>query len=159
MRVFVPAVGVNFPCYGISSAYSLDYPIALKGVVSEEDFKSLVSRLNDTLISHWPCDVCYIFGFACIPCSFGLSLLAPAQCAYDVKERAEELLRQHSYMANYYDRKIVFSLHYSFCSSSLMISFPEGLHRDVESQHLLEEQHDEESSQSYTVMGTTKKDT
>ena len=126
MRVRVPAVGKRF-VNGLASAYSSVYPKELANVMTEDDFKDFIDRLNHTIISHWPCDICYVCGFALAPLSCGLSLLAPAQCVQDVKVHADNFLEQYSYKASFYERDIVFTLEVQWFNSFILISFPDSL--------------------------------
>jgi hypothetical protein len=139
MRIHVPAIGARF-ISGLSSSYSSEYPSSLRGVMSESEWKDVVSRLNDTLLSHWPCDVCYIFGVALAPCSCGLSLLAPQTCANDAKTHAEDLLLQHTLRACNLEKGISFRIEYGWCNSWLLITVPDELiigESDIESVPLI----------------------
>jgi hypothetical protein len=156
MRILVPSVGARF-INGPASAYSDSYPLELRGIMSEPDWVDFITRFNHTLVSHWPCDVCYMCGVAFIPCTLGFSLCIPAQCihegttimytvpAYDiyyvtnlrlwlivhiVQVYAEEYLQQYSYKPVYYDQHIVFKLEYSLCNSNLVIQIPDHLVSD-----------------------------
>ena len=67
----VPCTGRPFVLNGIAKSYSEShYPPVLKGVVSRDELRAIVSRLNDILLSYWPCGPCYYFGYICIPCKF-----------------------------------------------------------------------------------------
>ncbi len=91
---------------GVSSSYENQYQHALRGVVSESELTDIVTRLNDTLLSFWPCTTCYVFGFVCTPFTFGTSLLCPHYCVSQSDEHANKMLLNVSLKAKYYDRKI-----------------------------------------------------
>ena len=129
IKVRVPAVGRRLP-RGLASAYSESYPAGLLGVLSEQEWRDVITRFNHTLLSYWPCDLCFFGGVLCVPCTLGLSLWAPAQCLSEVEEQAEYFLEQVSSRPGFYDRKISFSLEHGWCGSSLVIAFPADLVKD-----------------------------
>ena len=121
--VRVPSVGRRLP-RGLASAYSESYPAGLLGVLSELEWRDVITRFNHTLLSYWPCDLCFFGGILCIPCTFGLSFWAPTQCLTEVEEQADHFLEQVSSRPCFYDRKISFSLEHGWCGSNMVITFP-----------------------------------
>lgn len=113
---------------GLSCSYDKTYPKELNGILTEDEFISLVDKLNDTIQSYWPCTACLVFGIVCIPCTFGLSLLCPRLCVTEAEKYANRMLENASLKAKYYDRKITFSFEKSFFKPTyLTISFPSSL--------------------------------
>lgn len=54
-------------------------------------------RINDKLASNWPCTTLYFCGYACMPCTLGLSLCCPNFCISEAEVRcALRLIRQCS---------------------------------------------------------------
>lgn len=131
--VKVPSVGLRHYT-GISSSYSLQYPNQLVGIISKEEYIDAIKRLNETIRDYWPCGLCYFFGYGCSICTFGLSILIPNYCATYSEIHAISFLKNLSYKAKYYDRKISFTLIKNFCSSYVEIKYPTKLSRDLEQQ-------------------------
>ena len=128
IKVRVPSVGRRLP-RGLASAYSESYPAGLLGVLSEQEWRDVITRFNHTLLSYWPCDLFFFGGVLCVPCTLGLSLWAPAQCLTEVEEQAAYFLEQVSSRPGCYDRKISFTLEHGWCGSNLVIAFPAELVR------------------------------
>ncbi len=120
------SVGKHF-LNGISSSYDNAYPEELRGVVDEMEFVETVNRLNDTIISFWPCTSCYLFGYVCAPCTLGLSLCCPATCAGQAEVKAMAFVEQVSLRRKFYERQIVWTIRKKFFYSYLEISFPDSL--------------------------------
>eukprot|EP01038_Epipyxis_sp_PR26KG_P013246 gene13246-17752_t len=80
---------------GVSSSYDDQYSPQLEGVISEEELRDIVARLNDTLLSFWPCNVCLIFGFVCSPFTCGASLLCPRICVSEAEKKSLIFLENH----------------------------------------------------------------
>jgi hypothetical protein len=118
--------GQNF-VNGVSSSYEDTYPEQLMGIISESELRDIISRLNDTLQSFWPCNACYVFGFACSPFTLGTSLLCPHYCISQSDHHAQVMLEQVSLKAKYFDRDIVFRIVKECCGSYVEISFPSRL--------------------------------
>ncbi|KAK8797197.1 hypothetical protein WA158_004407 [Blastocystis sp. Blastoise] len=57
--------------------YCDDYPQELKGIISEEEFHSVIRRINLVTSVFWSCDPAYYIGYICIPFTLGLSLFIP----------------------------------------------------------------------------------
>jgi hypothetical protein len=122
---------------GVSNQYDTSYDLQLVGIIGEDEFATIVGRLNRTLQELWPCHVAYYVGYICIPCTFGISLFCPLLCVTEAEKHANNMLRQLSLKAKYYDRGISFKLVKGFCRSDFIISFPVGLtqsdeQRDIE---------------------------
>ena len=139
VKVRVPSMGKRLPL-GLASSYSESYPSDLVGVLGEEEWHDIITRFNHTLLTYWPCDLCFFGDIFCAPCSLGLSLIAPTRCLTEVEEQANEFLYRVSNRPNFYDKKICFSLEYDWCRSDLVITFLDHLsrgtpagHRDIES--------------------------
>jgi hypothetical protein len=112
---------------GVSSSYEDTYQEQLVGVITESELTDIICRLNETLQSFWPCNACYVFGFACSPFTLGTSLLCPHYCISQSDEHARVMLEQVSLKAKYYDRKIVFRIVKECCSSYVEITYPSHL--------------------------------
>ena len=109
---------------GISSGYDNTYNVALRGIVDEAEFVTTMDRLNDTIISFWPCTGCYLFGYMCAPFTLGLSLCCPAMCADQAEVKAYEFLEQVSLRAKFYDNHVVWTIRKHFFYSCVEITFP-----------------------------------
>lgn len=109
---------------GISSRYDDKYDRLLENVVSERELARIIDNLNDILISHWPCTTCYIYGYICLPCTLGLSLLGPGYCASYSEQHGQKFLRDVSLTARFYDKGIKFSIVKTCCDSHVEIKFP-----------------------------------
>lgn len=125
----IEAKGLRF-VNGISSSYHDEYPIALRGIVSEAEFKDVLKRLNEILATLWPCVTCYVFGFACAPCTLGLSFCFPAKCVSYAEDNAQELLHHTSLKDKYYSRGISWKIRKTCCTSWLEIRIPVALLSD-----------------------------
>mmetsp|Transcript_37390 Transcript_37390/g.38073 ORF Transcript_37390/g.38073 Transcript_37390/m.38073 type:complete len:177 (+) Transcript_37390:278-808(+) len=127
--VRIPPTGLRF-INGISSSYSETYPPELTGVITGPEYHDIIKRLNDTLSLYWPCTTCYIFGFACVPCTCGTSLLCPAKCISASEEKGQKLLEQVGFRDKFYQRKIFFRIEKRCFTSWLEIKFPSHLKSD-----------------------------
>lgn len=112
---------------GVSSKYDCEYSPVLENVVSDRELHRIIDELNDTLLLNWPCNICYISGYACAPCTLGLSLLIPGQCASIAEREGQKFLKNVSLTARFYDKHIVFSIVKTFCDSYVEIRFPSTL--------------------------------
>lgn len=121
--VKVPSSGLR-QINGISSSYSTDYPNQLHGIISQDEFIDIISRLNDTIRNYWPCNLCYFFGYGCSICTCGASLLCPQFCMSHSEQYANEMLKNVSLKSKYWERKITFKIVKGFCSSYVEIRFP-----------------------------------
>jgi hypothetical protein len=126
VTVHVPSIG-QAQCYGIASSYSTEFPPRLKGVVEVEDFIDIMTRLNNTILNYWPCNLCYFCGYGCSLFTCGLSILLPHYCMSYSEEYAVEMLKHVSLKSKYYDRKIFFTIQKSYCQSFVEIRFPKSL--------------------------------
>ena len=126
------AIGQKF-IGGVSSRYDDRYDRILENVVSERELTRIVDELNDVLISHWPCNTCFIYGYLCLPCTLGLSLLAPGFCASQAEVHGQKFLRNVSLTAKFYDNNISFVLVKTTCDSYVEVRFP--AHLAPRSQH------------------------
>jgi hypothetical protein len=70
---------------GIARAYDDDFPPELSGLVHKEDFETAINQINNTMKDYWPCFFCMCCGYACAPCTLGISLLCPNLCIRDVR--------------------------------------------------------------------------
>ena len=143
----IPSTGKQFILNGIAKSYSENiYPPQLKGIVSRDELRSIISRLNDTLLSYWPCGPCYYFGYIFIPCkclysniissswltpvnigTIGLSLCCPYFCVSEAEKSATYFLEQTSLRSKYYERNIVFYIEKGICSSFFAVKVPRNL--------------------------------
>jgi hypothetical protein len=81
---------------GLYSAYSE------KSGSRQQD--AYVERINDTVISYWPCFFCFNFAYCCCPCTLGLSCIIPIYCISEADEAVRarisyinaELKRKHA---------------------------------------------------------------
>lgn len=112
---------------GVSSRYDCSYSQILENVVSERELNRIIDELNDTLISNWPCNTCYISGYACAPCTLGLSLVLPGHCASLSEQEGQKFLRNVSLTARFYDRNITYAIVKTLCDSYIEIRFPTTL--------------------------------
>ena len=87
----LPACGQRFVS-GMSNRYRSEYPDALRGVVRESDFVSVMAELNDMASTYWPCPFCFAFGWGCCLCTAGLSLLCPNMCVSEAERYVDRQL-------------------------------------------------------------------
>lgn len=112
---------------GISSCYDDTYPEELRGVLSEKEFGEVMHNLNDVIMSYWPCDTCYIFGYVAAPCTLGLSLCCPGKCAGMAEQHAHQCLEQFSMKKRYYENNVHWRINKTCFSSWVEVSFPASL--------------------------------
>ena len=113
---------------GLSSRYSDSYPKELIGIMSERDFKDVVQKLNEILITFWPCYPCYLFGYIFAPCTVGLSFLCPWTCISQAEEMATKYLSHTSCKDKFYSRNITWGIKKYVFFSQLEIKFPVSLY-------------------------------
>jgi hypothetical protein len=110
---------------GISSSYESVYNPVLVGIITEEELRDIISRLNQTLHLYWPCTVVYCTGFICAPFTCGASLVfGPQLCISEAETHATRLLEQVSLRSKYFDRDIKFELKKERLRSYVSVSFP-----------------------------------
>ncbi|RLN15240.1 hypothetical protein BBJ28_00007123 [Nothophytophthora sp. Chile5] len=68
---------------GVARAYEDAFPPELRHL--EADFETAINQINNTMKDYWPCFFCMCCGYACCPCTLGLSLLCPNLCIKDVR--------------------------------------------------------------------------
>ena len=116
---------------GISNRYDDAFPIELQNIITEEDFSRIMKSLHNKIISHWPCDTCYIFGIGCAPCTLGASLLLPGKCATLAERESVLFLEDISLNKKFFERNITFSFRKTFWTSWVEISVPMNLFRSI----------------------------
>jgi hypothetical protein len=125
LKIRVPSKGSHFVS-GLASSYDeYYYPDELSGIVSAEELKDIIRRLNDAILSFWPCTTILAIGYLCIPCTLGVSLLCPQMCVGEAEIAAHKFLEQQTHKAKFFDRKISFRLVKRSCSNSCSNSFIE----------------------------------
>jgi len=125
LKIRVPSKGSHFVS-GLASSYDEHYyPDELSGIVSAEELKDIIRRLNDAILSFWPCTTILAIGYLCIPCTLGVSLLCPQMCVGEAEIAAHKFLEQQTFKAKFFDRKISFRLVKRSCSNSCSNSFIE----------------------------------
>lgn len=97
--------------YGISSCYDTTYPSEqLDGLLGRTEFTHIVERVNDTILSYWPCTFAFcLTSFIYIPIVllFTKILRFPDEYFMLTAEReAKALLHQYSLRASFYDHGI-----------------------------------------------------
>lgn len=130
-RIRLDACGWRRFLNGISNRYDDSYPAGLHNIISVDDFTRVMKSLHNKIISHWPCDTCYLFGIGCAPCTLGASLLCPRKCATLAEKEAVIFLNDVSLNKKYYDRNISFSLKKTFWSSYIEIAVPLELFKGI----------------------------
>ena len=123
----LPAVGWRRFLNGISNRYDDSYPEVLQGIIGVDDFKRTMHTLHNRIVSHWPCDTCYVFGVGCAPCTLGLSLFCPGACVMMAEQEGVHFLDDISLSARYFDRGITWSLRKSFWESWVELRVPKNL--------------------------------
>lgn len=131
LRITLQATGWRRFINGISNRYDDTYPDVLYNIITENEFKRIMDSLHDRIVSHWPCDTCFIFGVACAPISLGSSLLCPGYCATLAEKEAKQFLHDVSLSKKYYEKEIFFSLQKTCCSSWIEITIPTNLLKDL----------------------------
>lgn len=131
ITVRIKAVGHKF-VNGIANVYDLNtYPIELSNVISQDELKGIISKLNHTLTCYWPCSSVFFIGYICIPCTAGLSLFCPSLCVSEAEKQGNKLLNQYTLHHTYYDRNIAFCIKKGCCNSYVEISFPEQYYHPI----------------------------
>lgn len=90
----------------------------------EDEFIRVMDRLNDKIAEFWPCNTCYIFGYACAPFTLGTSLFCPNYCISEAENSANRYLEDVSLSPKYFDRNIRWSIRKTCFKSWVEISFP-----------------------------------
>ena len=124
-KIKIPPTGMRFVT-GISSSYSTEYPEELTGKIDKDEYEEILEKLNDVLISYWPCYTWFLCGYLFAPATFGLSFCCPLICVSEAEKKAHRLLERMGYKERYYDQNISFRLNKSFMYSCLEISFPDN---------------------------------
>ena len=95
-RVFIiPATGKQF-IDGISMSYdeNISEDLLTKTNLTKDEYEIIINRINDAILTHWPCDVCYFSKIVCKPLSlFGRLLcgwLGDDCCTHDVEIRLKK---------------------------------------------------------------------
>ena len=55
------AIGYRY-VNGVASSYDEEYPLELEEIIPKEDYLKTIRKLNNVIISFWPCSPCFIFG-------------------------------------------------------------------------------------------------
>jgi len=116
---------------GISNRYDDTYPDDLHNIITEDEFKRVMTSLHNRIVSHWPCDTCYIFGVSLAPCTLGASLLCPGHCAMLAEKESKKFLEDVTLSKKYYEKGISFTMQKTLCSSWVEIAIPITLFRDL----------------------------
>ena len=152
-RVFSVATGKMF-VNGLSSSYEESYSSELQSVLSREEHMDIISRLNMTLSTYWPCGFVYATGYIFAPCTLGLSLLCPMMCVSEAETHATKLLDNLSLKAKYFERNVSFGIEKGCMTSRFVISFPEEENCSIVGRNLP----DEEWGDSTPLIGIGRKD-
>ena len=83
------AIGKTFVT-GLASRFDTTYSPCLAPYLSEDEYESLIERINDTLYSNWPCTLCQLLGYVLCPCTLGLSFVCPGLSVGDAREAVEK---------------------------------------------------------------------
>jgi hypothetical protein len=126
ITIKIPSTGLRHYT-GIASSYAASYPEALRGILTNDEFVDILSRLNETIRDYWPCNTCYLFGYGCCLCTFGLSVLIPSYCITHAETNAIAMLKNVTLKARFYDKHISFHLVKGPCSSYIEIRYPSSL--------------------------------
>jgi hypothetical protein len=121
--VRLEATGLRF-VNGVASSYDDTYPSELSGVLAREDFEAAIRQINDTLLMYWPCNACYVFGYACSVCSLGLSLLCPNMCVESSESNARKAIISINHSRPCKEAGVVWSLKKRCLISWIEIEFP-----------------------------------
>lgn len=126
-KILIPGIGLRF-INGISQSYDdVHYPPELSNIITETDYFRTIKRVNQGILSFWPCTTCYLFGYACAPFTLGLSLCCPSYCHSLAEKKLNDDLYDISLNSRYYDRNINFSLYKKWFQSYIVIEIPETL--------------------------------
>mgnify|MGYP006103115797 FL=1 len=125
--VRIAATGDCFPT-GVSSAYSDEYPTALEGLVSRENFMRDVRGINRAITSYWPCGTVYCCSLFLCPCTLGLSLLIQDTmcCIAEAVKAGTKQIDQLNRMPRYASKGITWSLRRQCGKSWIEIVAPSG---------------------------------
>ena len=91
----IPATGKQF-VDGIAMSYdeNISEELLNKTTLSIEDYQLIMNKINDAILLHWPCDVCYFSKVVCKPLSLIGRLLCgwlgDECCAHDVEMRLKK---------------------------------------------------------------------
>ena len=81
---------------GIATAYdenSYDHE-KISPYLSQREYVDVIERINDTLLSYFPCPLAWYCGYLCSLFTLGLSLLCPLICVRDAEENVRTYLRR-----------------------------------------------------------------
>ena len=94
----IPATGKQF-VDGIAMSYdeNISKELLNKTTLSIEDYQLIMRKINDAILLHWPCDVCYVSKVVCKPLSLIGRLLCgwlgDECCAHDVEIRLKQEIK------------------------------------------------------------------
>ena len=126
-KIKIPGIGLRF-INGISQSYDdIHYPTELSNIITETDYFRTIKRINQGILSFWPCTTCFLFGYGCAPCTLGLSLFCPTYCHSLAEKKLIDDLHDVSLQTRYYHRGISFSLYKQWLASYIIIEIPETL--------------------------------
>ncbi|GAB5364932.1 hypothetical protein AAMO2058_001012700 [Amorphochlora amoebiformis] len=120
-RIIVPGVG-NWSPGGLYSSYSSEYPVELENLLSEQEFKHCMNRINTAIIFRWPCMPCYGFSTVCCPFTCGLStLLVRCLCFSEAEQAAMETIQDINGNVTFKGSNVEFHLVFRMCTSWIEI--------------------------------------
>lgn len=122
---------------GIASYYDDNYYIdeRIADILTEAEFSLMMNTINSTLESFWPCMPVYYFGYICMCCTIGLSLLCPRICVSEAERALEQVLQNINNSPRYFDRNIVIRLRRGYFSSHLELSYPHNNAKEMSLKH------------------------
>jgi Golgin subfamily A member 7/ERF4 family. len=62
---------------GLSYSYKEYFPTEIEPYVSFDEYQRIITDINETLMTYWPCLFSLCLGYICCPFTLGLSLLIP----------------------------------------------------------------------------------
>ncbi len=106
---------------GLANTYgSIEDHSILTNIIDKRTLNIILSRINDDLLTYWPCPTCFCFGYLCSICTLGLSFLCPYFC---ISEAATTMNKNISLLNDKYltSKGLNLSYHKICCSSYLQI--------------------------------------
>ena len=138
---------------GLASSYSFSYDSSfMSPYMKETQFNFLMNSLNDELFSYWPCSLCFYFGYACSPCTLGLSFLCPNSCISTAKEHFINKIEY--YNSQHFEPKGLRLSYHQTCSTSwvkLSILSSGGSLRDINTNKINEKENEFQNKNDITI--------
>jgi len=81
--IIIPSQGDSIG--GIAYHYKEFYPPELESIIEFDDYQKVMTDINETVKSYWPCFFTICMGYVLCPVTLGLSLCLPRICVNDAE--------------------------------------------------------------------------